>query len=390
MRTDVCRVSVHLDGRQTDIALPADITVGQLIPSLFELLAGTTTFTQQPPTCLHRPGLPPLDPAMTLSEAGIPDGSLLLLGWTAVDPAPVPVVYAADAVEQLAHPQHPSPQRARLAALLVVVALATVVGFVAVPDVVGAPNLLLGAAAAAGTAAISARACRYGRTALTAVSLFSTLVAVTTLAATLFDTPGPNAGLLLAVVSVCLLAVPGRLPVLLSGLSRHVEEDLAPESDGVPGEVWTRARRARNLLTSLVVGASLAAGFGIAARLFATDAGWLAFAVAGLVAAVLLLRSRSHTEPIRRAVLLGAGTFCLAVLLVSLRLHEPGLSWWICLVSAGVAAVAIWLGFDPPAAAESAAVRRCLDLVECAALSCVIPMACWDAGVFGAVRGLNL
>jgi type VII secretion integral membrane protein EccD len=395
MGTEICRVSVHVDGGQADIALPADIPVGQLIPSLYDILSDSgaplvRSLTQHPPTCLCQPGRPPLDPAMTLSQLGIRDGSLLLLAPTAVDPVPVQVVYAADAVEQVARPQQPSPERARLAALLVVIVMAAIVGFVAVPDGVGAPSLLLGAAAVAGAAAISARASQYGRTALMALSCLCTLATAAALAATLFDIRGPGAGLALTVASVSILTMPGRLSVMLSGLSRHVEGDLDPDSAGVTGQVWARAERAQDVLTALVVGASFAAALGIAAATLTTDPGWPGFAAAGLIAAVLVLRSRSHAEPFKRAVLLGCGICCIAVLLVGLRLREPGLAVSICVVAAVLAAGAIWLGFDPPAAAGSAAVRRCLDLLDCVALVCVIPLACWSSGVFSAVRGMSL
>jgi hypothetical protein len=397
---DVCRVSIHLDGAQADIALPAWIPVGQLIPSLYDVLRRhcgpvAESVPGTLPTCLCRPGQPPLDVSMTLSEQGIRDGALLVLAPAAAAQPCAPVVHAADAVEHIAAGQIRgwTPQRSRLAALLAVTATAGVIGLLAVPDGLGTPSLLLCAASAAATAAISARVSRCGRTALLALTCLCTLIAVAALGATLFDLPGRSAGLTLAVIAVGVLSMAGRLAVVMSGLSAHITGDLDPRSERVDEDLWNRARRAQQVLTALVAGASIAATMGAAAVALGAgrpNSGWADFAVVGIIAAVLLLRSRSYRGPVRRASLLGSGTACAAALFVALATHDPALTPWICGTAAVLAVCAVWLGFDPPLTAGPPPLRRWFDIVDCAALVCVIPLACWSSGIYGHVRGISL
>ncbi|CAN5680348.1 N/A [soil metagenome] len=398
MGTHVCRVSVHVGGVQADVALPADLPVVEVIPSLYDVMVATggplaECLEREPPTYVYCPGQPPLDQAMTLSENGLRDGSLLVLASATAEPAPVRVVHAAEAVERAAHPPQPSssPARSRLAALLVVTAMAAVTGFVAVPGEFGIPSLLLSSTAAAATAAISARVIVYGRTALMALSCLCALVAATTLGATLFDIPAPAAGLVLIVVSIVVLTIPGRLSMTVSGLSTHIDDDLDPDSAGLATDVWVRAQRAQRMLSALVVGASFAAVLGVAAvTLETSNRDWPSFAIAGCTAALLVLRSSAYPASILRTTLAGCGMACTAMLFVGLRSHHPGLTPWIAIAAAALSAGSLWLGFGSTSVADSMPVRRCLDVLDCVALACVIPLACWSSGVYGAVRGMIL
>jgi type VII secretion integral membrane protein EccD len=397
---DVCRVSIHLDGAQADIALPAWIPVGQLIPSLYDVLRRHSgpvaeSVPSSMPTCLYRPGQPALDLSMTLSQQGIRDGALLVLAPPATAQPCAPVVHAADAVELTATGQTQgwSSERPRLAALLAATATAGVIGLLAVPDGLGTPSLLLCAASAAATAAISARVSRYGRTTLLTLTCVGTLIAVATLGATLFDLPGRRAALALAVIAVGVLSMSGRLAVVMSGLSMHIAGDLDPHSERVDADVWNRALRAQQVLTALVVGASTAAALGAAAVALGVgppSPGWADFGVAGVIAAVLVLRSRAHQGPVRRASLLGSGTACTAALFVALAMHDPALTPWICATAAVLGVCAVWFGFTPPRPAGPPPVRRWFDIVDCAALVCVIPLAGWSSGIYGFVRGISL
>jgi multisubunit Na+/H+ antiporter MnhC subunit len=397
---DVCRVSIHLDGAQADIALPAWIPVGQLIPSLHDVLRRpcgpmAESVPGAPPTCLYRPGQPPLDVSMTLSEQGIRDGVLLVLAPAAgAQPCP-PVVHAADAVEHTAAGQIRgwTPQRSQLGALLAVTATAGVIGLLAVPGGLGTPSLLLGTASAAATAAVCTRVSRYGRTALLALTCLCTLIAVAALGATLFDLPGRRTGLALAVIAVGVLSTSGRLAVVMSGLSAHITGDLDPHSERVDEDLWNRALGAQQVLTALVVGASIAAMVGAAAVAVGAarpNSGWTDFAVVGIIAAVLLLRSRSYRGPVRQASLLASGTVCAAAFFVALATHDPALTPWICGTAAVLAVCAVRLGFDPPQTAGPAPLRRWFDIVDCAAMACVIPLAAWSSGIYGVVRGISL
>jgi type VII secretion integral membrane protein EccD len=383
-------VSIQLGGTQADIALPAHIPVGQLMPSVCDVLSPPPGEAQ---TYLHLAGHPPLDSSMTLSEQGIRDGALLVLAPVADTPSRVPVVHSTDAVEQVAaaRPQAWTAQASRLAALLAATAMAGVTGLVAVPGDLGTPSLLLGTASAAAVAAISASLSRDGRTALMALTCLCALIAVAALGATLFGLPGRIAALTLAVTAVGVLTMSVRLSVLMSGLPRHIAADLDPGRDRVDEDLWCRAGRAQQVLTALVVGAASAAAVGAVAVTFTSDSSrWVDRALAGMIAAVLLIRSRSHPDPVRRASLLASGTGCAAALFVALTAQDPALTPWICTAAAASAMTAAWLGFHPPSTAGPPHLRRWFDIVDCGALVCVIPLAGWSCGLYGFVRGISL
>ena len=153
-----------------------------------------------------------------------------------------------------------------------------------------------------------------------------------------------------------------------------------------------RTRRvALGVLTALVVGAAIAAAAGAAAVTFTSgNSRWVDLALAGMIAVVLLIRSRSHSDPVRRESLLASGTGCAAALFVALAAHDPALTPWICTAAAASAMAAAWLGFHPLSTAGPPHLRRWFDIVDCGALVCVIPLAGWSCGLYGFVRGISL
>ncbi len=395
--TGQCRVAVQFDGTQADLALPGDIAVGQLIPAIYDILnwpegCRPDSSPAGAPFCLHLPGQPALDPSMTLSQLRIGEGSLLILAPAVSRTAPPPVVYAADAV---AHISDPPPaewtsQQSRLAALLVVIAMAGITGLMAVPDGFGAPNVLLGAASAATAAAVSTRVTCCGQTTLMALTTLGTLVTTAALGATLCAAPLPVAGMALTVLAVGVLTVPHRLAVIMSGLSRYIRGGLDPDSDGVDPSLWDRSRRAQRLLTALIAGASVGAALGTAAVAFGSGRRWPDCAAVAVTAALLILRSNAQPDPGQRAALLGSGILCTTVGFAGSWWEDPQLTLWLCAAAAVLALGALWFGFDPPAAAAAPPVRRCLDVVEYLLLASLIPLFCWSSGLYGLARGLSL
>ncbi|CAN5304385.1 type VII secretion integral membrane protein EccD [soil metagenome] len=367
--------------------------VAELMPSVYDIFTDAGAPLPQHPCSLYPPGLAPLDLSMSLSQLGIVEGSLLVLAPATSAAPPIQLVHTADAVQDAAgasRRQWTTPQ-SRLAALLITTTLAATIGVAAVPGRVGVPSLLLGAASATAVAAIAARVTHHGRTALLATTTAGALVTAATFGATLFDIHGPATGVTLAVLSVVVLSVPGRLVVTMAGLSAYIGPDLDPDADGPDGEVWRRSARAQQFLTALVVGASATATLGGAAVALGADRQQLpAYLVAAALAALLTIRSRVHHHPVRRLALLVGGLLCTTTLLIGMRLGDPGLAPWLCGAATLLALGALWLGFAPPLAAHSAPVRRCLDLLDCLLLVAVIPLACWSSGLYAIVRGLSL
>ena len=104
---DVCRVTVSARSTQVDMALPVDVPVSLLIPGIVDMIASRAEPAEGPGPVgsrtadsgsdglsgawtLSRIGRPPLPSTSTLSELGVRDGDLLVLG-VAERPAPTPL-----------------------------------------------------------------------------------------------------------------------------------------------------------------------------------------------------------------------------------------------------------------------------------------------------------
>jgi type VII secretion integral membrane protein EccD len=389
---DLRRISIRAGTAAADIALPPDIPVGELIPSVCDIFADAGVTVPPCPTSLHRPGHPALDLSMSLSQSGIADGTLLILApATAATSAPT-VLHAADAAEQVANADVGAWTQAqsRLAALSIAMALAATTGLLAVPGGVGAPSLLLAAAATTAAAVIGCRVTRHGRTALMAVTTMGALSTIATFVATLFDVGGSATGVALVVLSVSVLGVPGRLAMLVSGLSAYVAPDLDPDTDGPDCDIWRSSSRAQQVLTALVVGSSGAAAVGGATVALGGHRQLPDFLVTAVVTVLLAVRCRVHHDVVRRSALLAAVLLCTTTLFIGLRLADPGLAPWLCVAAAALVAGALWLGFAPPVTAAAAPIRRGLDLLDCVLVVAVVPLACWSSGLYDTIRGFVL
>lgn len=92
---DLCRLTVLARSSQVDLALPTDVPIALILPGVVELLGtrpSSDALADQHvrPWVLSKVGLPPLDGTVTLEEASVRDGDLLILG-TADAPAPAPM-----------------------------------------------------------------------------------------------------------------------------------------------------------------------------------------------------------------------------------------------------------------------------------------------------------
>jgi type VII secretion integral membrane protein EccD len=389
VETEMRRVSIKAGPVQADVALPAEVPVAELIPSVYDILGETPSVLGACYLC--RPGQPTLDASMSLSQQGIDDGALLLLVRGSAPRPSGPVVHAADAVEVAGStPQPWTASQSRLAAVVFAVVLAGTAGWAVVPGEVSAPSLLLAAASATAAAAIGASVTRYGWTALLAVITTGVLVTGAAFSATVVDAPVGGMGAALTVMSVGVLSLPARLAVRVSGLSSYVSGDLDPDSDAVGDDVWVRSARAQHVLTALVVGASTAATIATAAVALAGDRELPNYLVTGVVAALLILRSRIYHHPIRRPALLLNGLLSVTMLLVGLRLGDPGVTSWVCGTATLLAAGALWVGFAAHQAINAPPVSRVVGLLDCVLVVAVIPLACWSFGAYEAVRGMSL
>jgi type VII secretion integral membrane protein EccD len=257
------------------------------------------------------------------------------------------------------------------------VPLAAAAGSLAVPSGPGAANVFLAAVAAATMSLLMLRWIDDGLSTLAATACVSTLVAASAVAPVLGPVPIATVGAALAVVALGVLAVSGRISILLSGL--------APDQQG--NDADARAVRGHAALTGLVAGCSVGAALGVVLVAFGChqhDApGAAGTGFAAVVALVLLLRVRTHADAPRRWALTVAGMISMSTVFVIAVTTLPDQVAW-----ASVTLVTIGLGAGRPP--RFAAAGRAFAVVEYATLFAVVPLACWVGGVYATVRGTQL
>jgi type VII secretion integral membrane protein EccD len=263
--------------------------------------------------------------------------------------------------------------------------LAAVLGYRVVPGGPAPANFLLAACSVAAASILLLRLCVRSSVWLAAIAVMGSLVAAALGAAVVWAAPTALIGTILTVLGLVTLSSAARLSVLMAGL---VSAGQAPDDEG---DADRRAARGRRVLTALVTGASGAALAGVllvtigGARLGApwpVDAGFC-----GAVGLALLLRSRSHAGGWCRTALTACGMGCLTAAFVIISVTMAGQAFWVAVSTVVAGSVAL-----SPAARSAAGplAARAVDALEYTALTAVVPLACWIAGVFGAVRGWQL
>lgn len=431
----LCWLSVLADAEAVvDLALPADVAVGGLMPTVVDLV-GAQPATEVPHWQLCTVGGQPVDESLTLRQNGIHDGDLLLL--TDEPPAPLthdrePWQALADAITAPASGTLLMPCTLYLCAALAaaaalvrpgatanMVAAAVVAGGAAVGSVaaahrvtapvrallavtavmfaaaaggaavpVGAPTAtaLLAAAAACATATLLLRLSGCAATCLTALSTFSGLTAVATAVGVICTLPVHTIGAILGAVGVAVVAAAPRISLTLAGLRPGL-----PSPDGravVDDCVDGRTTAAHRTLTGVLAGAAAAAALGtVAVLLGGRQSPFGAGIFAATVGCSLVLVSRTHRVDERRYALSAGGLVGVGAAVAQLLWMTPGYAVWVApaVVVAGLGAVSGGVGTP-----VSPAARRALDFLEYTALALVAPAACWVAGGYDAVRAMGL
>ncbi|WP_199253865.1 EsaB/YukD family protein [Mycolicibacterium mengxianglii] len=367
-----CRVTVYVDGRDVDVALPGDVPVAVLVPMLVDTVGAAAPVLGLQLTLL---GGQRVDPSKSLSDNGIGDGAVLMLTAGAkprVTPAVIDAAAAAAGITRAGS----APVITARSGLGIATVMAGLTGFLAVPDGPGLPNVLLGAAAATVPAVLAMRVSADGVG--TGAACLAGLGTASALVGTVGGLDVPGAGQTLAVLSLILLTAVCRLVVRWCGLA---------QVDGAADDLPARVTGARHLMAGLVAGAAAGAGVGVLVTAFGA-ASWPACAFAAAVAMVLLLRIRAHPEVLPSAALLIAGICCGVAVVVTAHRIVPAQTWLLCLLSTAVGMLAVWLGLHPPQGTFSPTAARLIRVVERAALAAAVPLACWNLGAFDAAHGL--
>ncbi|MEQ3550592.1 type VII secretion integral membrane protein EccD [Pseudonocardia nematodicida] len=434
------RVTVLTPRGRADVALPADVGLGELVPMVRELVGGAPPGGLPEAWRFTGPGGGPLSPDGTLDELRVLDGELLRLGPSR--PAPAPPV-CDDVAESLAHAVREAGERtagtggagtvaavltllaacallstvddplrwvaAAVAGLGAVAALwlarragpdvgpgaalcavpaAATAGALALPAPAGTGTVLLAAAGAGLAAAAGQALTRRVSPMLLATAVAAAGIAAAALARLLLDAPPGAVAAGLAAPALAAGPLLPRVALRLAGLPAPV---VPADADGVAAaertlparETTGRADLARALHTGVLGGtAVLAAGAAAVAAAGGGPSGALLLLV---TAAVLLLRARALVEPAPARVLAGA-----AVLAVAIAAVPAGWAFGpeLRIALAAGLALAVPVGAAVTRTTPSPPARRALDVLELVLTAAAIPAALAAMGLFGLVRGL--
>jgi type VII secretion integral membrane protein EccD len=432
MPDSLCRLTVASctddEHRAIDLELPADVDVGHLLPQIVDLVHRDVAPTPGLDWLLSRVGEPPMDDSRTLNDNDIRDGDVLVLTtseplateWAPCDPChamaaedePVPrilpaiscVLLGGFGAAILASPATDMATTNRIvvgttmalagaagavaarrlhsdalicAALsLVAVLYAGALGFLTVRTGPTESSLLLSAAAMFAGAILLLRVTDCGRTCLTTVTTLSALVAAAAAAGVTWQLQLNAGGAVLVALSLATLGLSPRLSMALSGTTPEAAPDV---------------RRCHQMLTGLVLGASISASLGAAAVAVGEvrEAGSTLRGTSfiAIVALVLLLRARTHVDVTRRSGLAIAAVLCAMAGFASAAVAAPTHAHVVSALAATMGAAALSCLVRPTV---SPIVLRTVEVAEYVALAAVIPMACWVGGTYGWARGMNL
>ncbi len=449
----VRRVSVYAGSVHVDLALPAAVPIGFLIPPIVDMVAARCGHRDEPAAVRHQLSLPgnvALDPSKTLAQTGIRDGTTLILTSTWAELTASCFDDAAEAVSvSLASTVRPWTQHAaRLigalaagwlagtgAAVLIRTAfdsndarrvgagVAAAVGFIAVLTAIAACRVfrdrtagltsglvacgfaalagllavpggpgapnVLLAMATAATSAVAMRVIGCCAVVFDALSLFSATAAIVAVVCAVTAVPVRAIAAASAVISLGLVEASARVSIMLAGLSPQ----LGSEPNEPLQRVNAKAIRANSWFTSLVVAFSASTALGaLGAAAGPYSAGgprWLGIAFAAVTGGVLLLRARSHNDLAKSVPLIVSGTATLSGTLVIAAVADPMDAPYIAAAAAILAATALCLGLIGPITISPVG-RRSIELFEYLALAAVVPLAFWICGLYSASRGLNL
>lgn len=439
------RVSVHAGRTAIDVALPADVPVAVLMPSIIDILDGRDDGASAEPVPrryrLSRPGAVALSTSTTLAQHGIRDGEVLVLTESATPP-PAPrcedVAEAVSAVlDSTARPGSSLGRRqaTRLTGALAATVLTGIGGLtlirnaftakangeaVAVMVSAGLVAVLFariahrthGDALAGLTLSVIATACTAvagylavpGVPGLPHAVLGAMTAAVTAVLALRLS--GCGAVTLTALACVATIVAAAALVGLITAAPPHVVGSvsaltslgllalaarisiaiarLSPQLPSPP-DLDAKAIRARTWLTSLLAAFACGAALGAVVTVLAAPHGPPRIVFGALTGVLLLLRVR-RGDGRDTPVFAACGTTVIATTFVA----SGSCGAWTAATTAALAAAATCLGFVASAASPSPVLRRTVDALEGLALVALVPITCWVCGLYGAVRGLSL
>lgn len=383
------RVTVVAPQTRIDVAMPADVTVADLLPMLLEMARERSPDggSRHGGWCLARLGDAALDPSRTLASAGVVDGDLLQLRRRSDSPPPplfddvvdaiavanpdsyrpwtpatarglgqvaggLALAAAAVALFLAGHGVAPAITAGASAVLAVAIGgvvarafgdhgtgvliaagglpMAFVAGLYAVPGQrLDRPNLLLACTLTLVVATAAILVLGSGVTTFVAVASAAALAAAAALAGTLIAHPVAGIAAATASVTLVLLSALPRLTIQLARLPipqvPRGAEDLK-EDTGFPD--YASIERRAGLAHQYLTGMIIGCGavVAICAVIMAGSGRMAAIVLAVVVTAVMLLRARTYANGTQAIALLAAGLASAAGLVLTWMAHADGLA----------------------------------------------------------------
>ncbi|WP_425476167.1 type VII secretion integral membrane protein EccD [Gordonia oleivorans] len=327
--------------------------------------------------------------------------------WPAI-PAALAAVALITASTIVARHRRDGATAAALSAAAIPPAFAA--GMLGVPGTFGSAGVSLGFASALVCAVISYRCSAAGPVIHSAVITASILGGCACVADLLLTAPGGDVAAVTAVVGLVVIGLAPRLTIVLAklplppvptaGAPIDIDDAEPPptiEGIGAIGAIALpktdalerRSYLANAYLTGIVAGSTVITA--VAAVVTATPwAGidWRSMSLAMIVAVVLCLRGRSHSDLAQAATLVTGGCLTLAAIVASWALG-PGM-WPLAGFAVGVLAMiaAMIGGVVAPRHAFSPVMRRLAELTEYALIAVIVPLLAWILDLYQTVRNL--
>ena len=257
---------------------------------------------------------------------------------------------------------------------------------------IGAPQLLLGAAAAVVFATISALVVGTVRVPFAAIITGALLLCIALGCGVIFDLPAAGCAAIVVGLAVALMPV---VPNLSLRLARFELEPLPTTADEVYADhetvdtpaVRSRTRQAVGYLTALIQGLTWPAFAGCIVLAFTQDI--TAQILAGIVGVGLLLRARLFITIGQRLPLLIAGIGSIAAVLLGLMTEFDGPMIMVAVAVPALAGVIVALMLATRSRRVSPALTRTAEIIELVIAIAVVPLVAGVLGLFGFIRGLG-
>jgi type VII secretion integral membrane protein EccD len=267
-------------------------------------------------------------------------------------------------------------------------------------------QVLVGAVLAGAFAVLALRISGVGHAVFTAVATLAIFLAPASVVGMFTTQPIRVIAAVVAAVALGALALAPRLSMLLArmplppvptgGSSVDPTEADPTDAHAMPtfAELNAKAAVAHKFLAGLVAAATVAAAVGGLASALRTghESGvyWPGTALAVIIAIVLMFRGRTYANAEEAVTLFAGGAVMAVALTVGAALANGSVVAAAGLFAGAVvlAVAALAVGVIAPNHTATPPVRRAIELVEYAFIAAVVPLVCWVAQLYSAMRGL--